>query len=382
MKSDLLSLRNSFSSVPSLLALATLVWAGFACIPNAACAGLKRKAAASRGDTTALGKTSLEEHSVVLPRASAAIDGANGSGLLFEVIRLQHVYAATGFPSGPILIRQLRFRPSAVSGFAFSTVVSNFQINMSTTPRGPGSLVAEFAQNTGSDDTLAFQGPLAISSVFSGPAQGPKDFDIVVSLHTPFHYDPAAGNLLIDYRNFSGSGASPIDASGAAQDGASRAFALNANATSAGTIDTGAEVIQIVYSPSTNSPPPPPPPPTTNGLVMPVAAASEEGGSGSGLLRQVIRLQHVYAATGFPSGPILIQELRFRPSATYGQSFSTVISNLQINMSTTTRQPEPLSSTFAENSGADNTMVFQGSIAISSSFTGPAQGPKQRFRRR
>ena len=45
--------------------------------------------------------------------------------------------------------------------------------------------------------------PLTISS--AGSLQGnPSAFDITVPLTTPFHYDPAAGNLLLQVQNYSG----------------------------------------------------------------------------------------------------------------------------------------------------------------------------------
>jgi hypothetical protein len=47
-------------------------------------------------------------------------------------------------------------------------------------------------------------GSLTLSSAVTGPVGGPKDFDIFIDLDTPFIYDPAGGNLLMDIRNYSG----------------------------------------------------------------------------------------------------------------------------------------------------------------------------------
>jgi hypothetical protein len=64
----------------------------------------------------------------------------------------------------------------------------------------------------GTDKTV-FSGPLALSSADTGPSGGPKDFDIIISLQTPFAYDPANGNLVFDLRNFSTVNTTFFDAS-------------------------------------------------------------------------------------------------------------------------------------------------------------------------
>ena len=128
--------------------------------------------------------------------------------------RYQQVFAASEFLSllGPQFITQIAFRPDAQLGNAFSSTISSIQINLSTTSAAPDNLSTTFANNVGPDDTVVFSGSLALSSVFTGPESGPKDFDIVIDLQTPFLYNPAAGNLLLDIRNFSGGFATWLDA--------------------------------------------------------------------------------------------------------------------------------------------------------------------------
>ena len=50
----------------------------------------------------------------------------------------------------------------------------------------------------GVDEVVVYDGELTLSSAFSGPSAGPKDFDIIIALQSPFYYDPRAGNLLLD----------------------------------------------------------------------------------------------------------------------------------------------------------------------------------------
>ncbi|MCZ6793785.1 MAG: PEP-CTERM sorting domain-containing protein, partial [Planctomycetota bacterium] len=82
--------------------------------------------------------------------------------------------------------------------------------------------------NVGADDTIVHSGALALSSSDTGPLAGPKDFDIVIALSTPFFYDPSAGNLLLDVRNFVGASTSIgfFDATGSASDSTSRVYSV------------------------------------------------------------------------------------------------------------------------------------------------------------
>jgi hypothetical protein len=114
-------------------------------------------------------------------------------------------------------------------------------------------------------------------------------------------------------------------------------------------------------------------------LIVPNELANADTAFGSGTLANPAhRSQQVYGASEFGSvtGALLITELRFRPDYFYGRAFSATVSNIEINLSTTTRPAEGLSSTFADNIGSDDTTVFSGALSVSSQFTGPPNGPK------
>jgi hypothetical protein len=300
----------------------------------------------------------------VLPNPLATEDYDFGAGTLSEPnYRNQQVYHANQFPSNVILITEIRFRPDRTYGNAFSaTTISNIQINMSTTTNNPGSLSSTFANNVGADDKIVLSGAVSVSSQFTGPSQGPKAFDIVIPLECPFRYDPSLGNLVVDSRNFSGSAASLLSGS-TYYTLASRVGGNTSSST--GTADQGADALQIVYG-------------LADDVVVPNPLATEDYDFGAGTLSEPnYRNQQVYHASGFPSNVVWITELRFRPDRTYGNAFSTTtISNIQINMSTTTNNPGSLSSTFANNVGPDDTIVLDGAVAVSSQFSGPSQGPK------
>jgi hypothetical protein len=113
--------------------------------------------------------------------------------------RYQQVYDASEFEAWgvPLSITEIAFRPDRTSG-PFSFTITNIQINLSTTLSGPDALSVYFADNTGSDETTVFSGSLSLSSLATGPADGPKDFDLRITLEHPFLYDPSRGNLLLD----------------------------------------------------------------------------------------------------------------------------------------------------------------------------------------
>jgi len=123
-------------------------------------------------------------------------------------MRYQQVYGSSAFGTTPLTIFSLSFRVDDVVGSAFSSVKSDIQINLSTTPQTVDGLCCTFASNVGLDDTIVVnRGPLALSSAGTGL------FDITINFDTPFAYDPALGNLLLDIRNFGGASAfvSPLD---------------------------------------------------------------------------------------------------------------------------------------------------------------------------
>src|SRR5436190_21318397 len=185
----------------------------------------------------------------VAPPAFLNTDGGSGAGDIHHTIRIQTVYAGSLFTNtGPMLIQEIRYRPSATVGFAFTSSIPNIQVNLSTSSVNPEALSATFALNRGANDTLVFQGPITLSSRFVGASGSPKAYDIILPLQNAFLYDPASGNLVIELRNFSNNNeASYPDAVGVAGDGAGRVFSIDPNAAS-GAADTGCDVVQLVYT--------------------------------------------------------------------------------------------------------------------------------------
>jgi photosystem II stability/assembly factor-like uncharacterized protein len=115
----------------------------------------------------------------------------------------------------------------------------------------------------------------------------------------------------------------------------------------------------------------------TNTLVVPNSLVTTEGNSGNSYpfnigTNNTMRYQQVYAASQFgalPPGGTNLIGIAFRVDAGWG-SFTSTLPSIQINLSTTPRQPDGLSTSFANNVGADDTVVFRGPLTLSSLASG------------
>jgi|GEM_PF-266514 len=386
------------------------------------------------------------EGSIIVPPRYAKLEDDGWGNVLSRPERVQEVYAASHFPDHPIWIKEIRFRPNA-GDTPKSGSVADFQLNLSTTAKAPDELSLNFAENLGPDDTVVYKGRLEISSAVSGPPQGPCDFDMILRLTTPFYYDPALGNLLLDFRNFSGGTICYEDGCNEVDDGASRVWSLDPSGP-ASTQDTGAHVLQFIYEaeePSILFSPRPgtfvnsveiiltspmagaevhytldgssvtldspayvgpirctntvtiraraflgPTPVSREVSATYVAVPEPEGGEGrlvvpsrfqtveddgwGNVLSQRERVQEVYASRHFPRIPIWIREIRFRPNLNDAPKTGAT-EQFELTLSTTARDPDALSVTFGDNVGPDETVVYKGSLTITTTVTKSADGP-------
>jgi hypothetical protein len=165
-------------------------------------------------------------------------------------VRFQQVYDASQFSSVVGWIREIEFRVDAGgAGMDFlNATLSNIQISVSTTLRQPDSLSPVFADNVGLNNNIVYLGPLTMSGRNAHFPGGPNTFESGVRFTTPFFYDPAQGNLLLDVRNYFGAATSPFDAVNSPGDPVSSLFALGADSTS-GTLSTVGLVTLFVIDP-------------------------------------------------------------------------------------------------------------------------------------
>jgi len=101
----------------------------------------------------------------------------------------QQVYSAGDF-AGPITITNLEFYNTQFDNGATSLPTGTFTIQLSTTQLGVGSITGDFAGNKGGDNTTVFTGSIAQAWTFGDTLH--------IVLDTPFTYNPANGNLLMD----------------------------------------------------------------------------------------------------------------------------------------------------------------------------------------
>jgi hypothetical protein len=193
--------------------------------------GLNRWLPALLGAGVLLMGAGAQATTIVSPNKDAAVEGNLdnvypfniGGGGVFS-LRYQQVYLASDFAAlspGGEFITQIAFRPDGLFAGSFATTLPSIRIDLSTSHArpnafGPNALSTTFANNVGANDTIVYGGAngaaLPLSSAFTGPVGGPKAFDIIINLTTPFFYDPAAGNLLLDVRNFGGGTTTEFDA--------------------------------------------------------------------------------------------------------------------------------------------------------------------------
>jgi hypothetical protein len=160
-------------------------------------------------------------------------------------LRYQQVYQASGFfglGTSPFLINELVFYPSGASPTP-TAVLPDVRIDFSTTSKAADALSTVFADNVGANDTVVYSG--ALNFFLSAPGV------YRILLQTPFLFDPSAGNLLMEVRNFQTVPPPPggIRAYNEAEvtlgDGVSGAFAGDVNALR-GSVGTGGLVTGLV----------------------------------------------------------------------------------------------------------------------------------------
>lgn len=140
--------------------------------------------------------------------AGITIDG-NSLFKPFDIssARYQQVFDASVFESistaGGGSIAEIAFRVDASLGHFFDAT-PNIQLRLSTTSRNPDGLSPVFDENIGLDNALVV-GPAAVRLRGSGGG-GFTGFHVNFIFDTPYFYNPAGGNLLLDFQIIRGIG--------------------------------------------------------------------------------------------------------------------------------------------------------------------------------
>ena len=145
--------------------------------------------------------TELRAQVIVVPNSLATNDGDGSSTSTAgpASVRWLHIHDASQFGalSGPSFLTQFAYRPDTILGQSGPRSLT-LRIYASTTSRTVAGISTTFAENIGTNNTLVFDGTV---NVTTGNLPGPgntRQFDYVFPFTTPFLYDPAAGNLVLD----------------------------------------------------------------------------------------------------------------------------------------------------------------------------------------
>lgn len=176
----------------------------------------------------------------VIAPPSAAVGEGNTYQILLDTApfpaRFQQVYSSSlfgGFPQG-VSIGQIVFRGDAVNGRDFASSVSDVEVHLSTTSKAVDSLSPVFDLNVGPDD-MTVVGRTPIFLFGSGGHGGIEAWSILLDFRSNrFLYDPAAGNLLMDIKVFTGASTSPFDAVDSSGDTVSSVFAYGSSMPASG----------------------------------------------------------------------------------------------------------------------------------------------------
>lgn len=170
----------------------------------------------------------------------------------------EQIYSSSFFTS-PTMITGVSFRAypgAAPSGFTSNSVsVSDLIVSLSNTTASANensgaAPSATFASNMGANATTVFSGAITLSTAATG--SGPQPFDYTVNFTTPFLYNPAAGNLLLDFLiptgakvSGSGFGFLTFDTANDFNDGVYSIVNINSGSAATGTLSTAAAITEF-----------------------------------------------------------------------------------------------------------------------------------------
>lgn len=189
----------------------------------------------------------------VLPGGLANVEGNSSLAEPFNSpsFRFQQVFAASEFaylgPGTTARVDLITFRIDGASASQVALFFGGSSVALSSTQRGVDELSQVFADNLGSDAVSVWSGALSLGS-FAQPGAMPQawQFQGSIPVTTPFYYNPAMGNLLLDIVAAGGRAFLPgaLDAQNIAGDSVSTLFALDGN-SSIGIADTRGLVVRF-----------------------------------------------------------------------------------------------------------------------------------------
>lgn len=165
-----------------------------------------------------------------------------------DTAEYQQVYSSTQF-SGSITITALQFFNTQINSGATEMNSGTWTIALSTTSADWNTLSGNFASNLGSNNTVVFSGNLDQPWTFGDTLN--------ITLTTPFTYNPANGNLLMDVMVSGASDNGPIFFdTNSNNDYMGRVFCPSGLPCSTGTVESGNGLVTGISYGSSTTPEP------------------------------------------------------------------------------------------------------------------------------
>ncbi|MEY4673537.1 MAG: hypothetical protein RL148_1321, partial [Planctomycetota bacterium] len=172
---------------------------------------------------------------------------------------IQQVYDSTNFTAAsvnfPVFITRLRTRANTNATCA-GRAYNNATVSLSTAAVDHLAVTNSFAGNRGVDFAQVYQGPVTVQPIATGTT--PNAFYVDIVFTTPFRYDPAAGDLMVEITHdgtITGGTSASVDlaTTTTAPNLCSRVWSItSATATTAASVQPElGMVIQLDYTPVT-----------------------------------------------------------------------------------------------------------------------------------
>lgn len=141
----------------------------------------------------------------VSPSGFEHMPGGDKSGGWPSVSQAQtiiHSAEFTNMPLGGAMLTEMNLRPDERAAVGDEFGFGRYQLAFSVTSTNPADMTRVFAENRDGETpaTFVYDDEWFVTVINPVPAdQGTRPFDYRAAFHTPFHYDPADGNLLVDW---------------------------------------------------------------------------------------------------------------------------------------------------------------------------------------
>lgn len=306
----------------------------------------------------------------ILPPAAETVEQGSNTGFPFNTsgdMRVMYAYGASMIGHDqPVHIAGIAFRPDGGTA-SFGPTTFDLRVDLSTSLNPATALDRTFENNHGADRSKVFDGALSVGAFTLGTS--PSSFVIVIPLDEPFAWNPKSGPLLVDIRH--------------------RGIVSGLGVLADGLFNTGGEYGRIAHRTDANGTVAEWPTSGTQNFALtaqllldcgsaPSSLGTVEANSASGFPWNSTnrRVQYAYEGSVFDfTGRHKITRLAWRTDN--GNAFGGATYDMRITLSTGANGlTGAMSTTFANNVGADARVVFDGVLA-QPAFA--ASGPPGRY---